>query len=139
MSNEQQQNQKVNTVKVNEKFNEVQARLSNVFGVNALNDTHKISQNQAKSIVDEILSERAEETALKVKTDLKALVKKNVEHQRTVKKLREEFDKNVAIKQQEFINAANEILSLIDKFEEDKVDYQKSIDTLSEGELNGNI
>lgn len=139
MSNEQQQNQKVNTVKVNEKFNEVQARLSNVFGVNALNDTHKITQNQAKSIVDEILSERAEETALKVKTDLKALVKKNVEHQRTVKKLREEFDKNVAIKQQEFINAANEILSLIDKFEEDKVDYQKSIDTLSEGELNGNI
>lgn len=139
MSNEQQQNQKVNTVKVNEKFNEVQARLSNVFGVNALNDTHKITQNQAKSIVDEILSERAEETALKVKTDLKALVKKNVEHQRTVKKLREEFDKNVAIKQQEFINAANEILSLIDKFEEDKVDYQKSIDTLSEGELNGSI
>lgn len=139
MSNEQQQNQKVNTVKVNEKFNEVQARLSNVFGISALNDTHKITQNQAKSIVDEILSERAEETALKVKTDLKALVKKNVEHQRTVKKLREEFDKNVAIKQQEFINAANEILSLIDKFEEDKVDYQKSIDTLSEGELNGSI
>jgi N-methylhydantoinase B/oxoprolinase/acetone carboxylase alpha subunit len=139
MSNEQQQNQKVNTVKVNEKFNEVQARLSLVFGVTALNDTHKISQKQAKSIVDELLEERAQETALKVKTDLKALIQKNVEHQRTVKKLREEFDKNVAVKQQEFINAANQILSLIDKFEEDKVDYQNSVDTLSEGELNGNI
>jgi hypothetical protein len=67
------------------------------------------------------------------------LIQKNVEHQRTVKKLREEFDKNVAVKQQEFINAANQILSLIDKFEEDKVDYQNSVDTLSEGELNGNI
>jgi len=110
MSNEQQQNQKVNTVKVNEKFNEVQARLSLVFGVTALNDTHKISQKQAKSIVDELLEERAQETALKVKTDLKALIQKNVEHQRTVKKLREEFDKNVAVKQQEFINAANQIL-----------------------------
>jgi phage I-like protein len=139
MSNEQQQNQKVNPVKVNEKFNEIQSRLSIVFGNDALNTNNKISKNQAKSIVEELLSERAAETALKVKTDLKELIQKNVEHQRTVKKLREEFDKNVAVKQQEFINAANQILSLIDKFEEDKVDYQNSVDTLSEGELNGNI
>jgi hypothetical protein len=139
MSNEQQQNQKVNPVKVNEKFNEIQSRLSIVFGNDALNSNNKISKNQAKSIVEELLSERAAETALKVKTDLKELIGKNVEHQRTVKKLREEFDKNVAVKQQEFINAANQILSLIDKFEEDKVDYQNSVDTLSEGELNGNI
>lgn len=139
MSNEQQQNQKVNPTKVNEKFNEIQTRLSVVFGNDALNTNSKISQSQAKSIVEELLSERAAETALKVKTDLKELIGKNVEHQRSVKKLREEFEKNVAIKQQEFINAANQILSLIDKFEEDKVDYQKSVDTLSEGELNGNI
>ena len=139
MSNEQQQNQKVNPVKVNEKFNEIQSRLSIVFGNDALNTNNKISKNQAKSIVEELLSERAAETALKVKTDLKELIGKNVEHQRTVKKLREEFDKNVAVKQQEFINAANQILSLIDKFEEDKVDYQNSVDTLSESELNGNI
>ena len=139
MSNEQQQNQKVNTVKVNEKFNEIQTRLSVVFGNDALNTNSKISQSQAKSIVEELLSERAAETALKVKTDLKELIGKNVEHQRTVKKLREEFEKNIAIKQQEFINAANQILSLIDKFEEDKVDYQKSVDTLSDENINGSI
>lgn len=139
MSNEQQQNQKVNPIKVNEKFNEIQTRLSVVFGNDALNTNSKISQSQAKSIVEELLSERAAETALKVKTDLKELIGKNVEHQRGVKKLREEFEKNVAIKQQEFINAANQILSLIDKFEEDKVDYQKSVDTLSDENINGNI
>ena len=139
MSNEQQQNQKANPIKVNEKFNEIQTRLSVVFGNDALNTNSKISQSQAKSIVEELLSERAAETALKVKTDLKELIGKNVEHQRSVKKLREEFEKNVAIKQQEFINAANQILSLIDKFEEDKVDYQKSVDTLSDENINGNI
>ena len=90
-------------------------------------------------LVEELLSERAAETALKVKTDLKELIGKNVEHQRSVKKLREEFEKNIAIKQQEFINAANQILSLIDKFEEDKVDYQKSVDTLSDENINGSI
>lgn len=137
MSNEQQQNQKVNPAKVNEKFTEITTKLNRLFGEESFKGSVKLSGDTAKSIVAEILQERREELEKTVKNEFKALVAKRVDHEREIKKYREEFEKSVALKQQEYINAANSILSKIDAFEEDTRDFGKSIDDVTG--VNGSI
>lgn len=137
MSNEQQQNQKVNPAKVNEKFTEITTKLNKLFGEESFKGSVKLSGDTAKSIVAEILQERREELEKTVKNEFKALVAKRVDHEREIKKYREEFEKSVALKQQEYINAANSILSKIDAFEEDTRDFGKSIDDVTG--VNGSI
>lgn len=137
MSNEQQQNQKVNPAKVNEKFTEITTKLNKLFGEESFKGSVKLSGDTAKSIVAEILQERREELEKTVKNEFKVLVAKRVDHEREIKKYREEFEKSVALKQQEYINAANSILSKIDAFEEDTRDFGKSIDDVTG--VNGSI
>jgi len=134
MSNEQQQNQKLNPEKVNQKFKEISTKLDKVFGEASFSSKVKVGKEKVESIVGELLAERQKDLEAEVKTEFKALISKRVENERAIKKMREEFEKSIATKQQEFINAANSILSKIDSFEEDKADFEKAVNDVAQSE-----
>ena len=129
-NNTNQQGKKDSLENVTKKFNEIQLKLTKVFGKESFNNRIKANNSEMADIIEEINRENKAEILKTIKADFKILFAKRIDDERIIKQKQKEFDNEIIRLRKEYVVAAESILSKIDFVEESEIALEKAIDDL---------